>query len=272
MLGLLYLSGPKPFDNERHRAPALLSRGCDAGNAHGCSTLGRLYLTGDLVDKDLSRGAALYKRACAAGEPMACSHLALAHLGRTDFSFDAKELAAPPSAGVGVEPDAQRAASLMEQGCEGGVAQACFAAAMLYSGAYGVTRDTPKSDALKRMACLRSDELCASMRAHGLTDFEPQKIGLEIADASPQPLKANQLSAGVLVVGVAAGSPAERSGLRKGDVIVSLAGQPVTSAKALLQGLATAMANADAVLKLDFRRAAKPMAAMLELERQPAKP
>ena len=41
--------------------------------------------------------------------------------------------------------------------------------------------------------------------------------------------------AGVLVSNVVAGSPAERSGIRVGDVIYEADGEPVTSAEALSQ-------------------------------------
>jgi glutaredoxin 3 len=59
---------------------------------------------------------------------------------------------------------------------------------------------------------------------------QPPRLGVSIADATKIAAKqGNHLPAGAYIGRVAAGSPAEQSGLRSGDVIVQMAGQPIRS-------------------------------------------
>jgi S1-C subfamily serine protease len=58
------------------------------------------------------------------------------------------------------------------------------------------------------------------------------KLGASIADASSQVQKHPGIpSSGAYIGRVRSGSPADRAGLRSGDVIVALGGQPVAQAK-----------------------------------------
>jgi S1-C subfamily serine protease len=66
-------------------------------------------------------------------------------------------------------------------------------------------------------------------------------LGVESVALSP---------AGVVVAGVASGSPAQRAGLQAGDVVVSVDGRPVRSASDLLAGIMLRSPGADVVLRL----------------------
>ena len=62
-------------------------------------------------------------------------------------------------------------------------------------------------------------------------------LGVVVEDDTPQVAKAQHLTptSGALVVGVTSGSPADSAGIKVGDVIVSVAGSPVTDTEQLVQ-------------------------------------
>jgi S1-C subfamily serine protease len=62
-------------------------------------------------------------------------------------------------------------------------------------------------------------------------------LGVVVEDDTPQVAKAQHLTptSGALVVGVTSGSPADSAGIKVGDVIVSVAGSPVTDTERLVQ-------------------------------------
>ena len=65
-------------------------------------------------------------------------------------------------------------------------------------------------------------------------------IGVEPRELTPDIADSLQLTtrAGVLITGVLQDGPASRGGLRPGDVVVAVAGQPVTSVTQLLNAVA----------------------------------
>jgi S1-C subfamily serine protease len=65
-------------------------------------------------------------------------------------------------------------------------------------------------------------------------------IGVEPRDITPELAESMQLPSrdGVLVAGVLQGGPASAAGLRPGDVVLALGGQPVRSTNELLRAVA----------------------------------
>jgi TPR repeat protein len=53
-------------------AASFMQRSCDTGNALGCRELGKAYILGQGVRRDLRRGRGLMRRACNGGERSAC--------------------------------------------------------------------------------------------------------------------------------------------------------------------------------------------------------
>jgi membrane-associated protease RseP (regulator of RpoE activity) len=75
-------------------------------------------------------------------------------------------------------------------------------------------------------------------------------IGVLVQDLSPNRSLAREVEAGALVVGVIEGGPAEAAGVRQGDVIIALNGQPVAGGRQLSDLVAELPAGAEARLTL----------------------
>ncbi len=75
-------------------------------------------------------------------------------------------------------------------------------------------------------------------------------FGAVLSTVSPELAKTLKLEPGVLVNDITDETPASRGGLRPGDVIVSVAGQPVSSLKALQELIAMRMAERSVVLQV----------------------
>src|SRR5262249_48553696 len=81
------------------------------------------------------------------------------------------------------------------------------------------------------------------------------KLGVQVQPLTPdlaQQLGLPEGSHGVAVAGVESGSPAERAGVRQGDVIVSVDGQAVSNVSELRSALAKDKSN----VRLGMRRGA----------------
>jgi len=75
-------------------------------------------------------------------------------------------------------------------------------------------------------------------------------FGAVLSTVSAELAKTLKLEPGVLVNDITDETPASRSGLRAGDVIVNVAGQPVSSLKALQEMIAMRMAERSVVLQV----------------------
>ncbi len=94
-------------------------------------------------------------------------------------------------------------------------------------------------------------------------------LGVMIQNLEPDLARALdvQASAGVLVTGVQKGSPAERGGLQRGDLVLSVNDRPVTSPGELRNAIAAAGANR--TVKLDIERQKKRMSLSVPLGTMP---
>jgi serine protease DegQ len=72
----------------------------------------------------------------------------------------------------------------------------------------------------------------------GWIGVEPQDMSLELAESFQLPSPDQKLPAGVVITGVLKNGPAAAAGIRPGDVIVKVAGQPVRNVSELLTQVA----------------------------------
>jgi len=86
----------------------------------------------------------------------------------------------------------------------------------------------------------------------GWIGVEPRDLNAELAESLNLPVKA-----GVLITGVLQDGPAARGGIRPGDVVVAIAGQPVRNTGALLAAVA-ALAP-DSTVTIAVQRGAQAM-------------
>jgi serine protease Do len=90
----------------------------------------------------------------------------------------------------------------------------------------------------------------------------PSQWGLQLQDVTPQMARQRGLQEdGVMVVGVQPGSPAERAGLQRGDIIREVNRQPVQSAQEVRDAIAKAD-NQDTVALLVKRNKGSVFVAM----------
>ncbi len=110
---------------------------CRAGDARGCTQVGRIYASGWGVLTDPERGARLYERGCAGGDDLGCANLGLAY-----------------EMGTGVKRDLEKAVALYEEGCRRHAASACHHLGICHETGVGVPAvDMPRALELFRMAC-----------------------------------------------------------------------------------------------------------------------
>ncbi|HEU4370488.1 MAG TPA: Do family serine endopeptidase [Methylomirabilota bacterium] len=101
--------------------------------------------------------------------------------------------------------------------------------------AVGIVRDQSP-----QRVSVRIGEMPAEEPQVAAVDPEPEGFGLQIEALAPDTAERLGLSFshGLLVTDVAAGGPADRAGLRRGDVILEVDRRPVHDARALQQALA----------------------------------
>ncbi|MEW5892474.1 MAG: Do family serine endopeptidase [Pseudomonadota bacterium] len=95
-------------------------------------------------------------------------------------------------------------------------------------------------------------------------------LGVEVQDITPEIAESFGLSSmqGALIAGVLRGGPAERAGIRPGDVLLKVNGRPVTDSAALL-GLIAALAPGQSAT-LEIRRRQQSLELMVRAEKRPA--
>jgi PDZ domain-containing secreted protein len=117
-----------------------------------------------------------------------------------------------------------------------------------------------------------ADQECSPERPfHRFQRFMPRqsRLGVELQDMTPdlrEFLRAPK-DHGVLIVHVNEGSPAEKAGLRVGDVIVAAAGKPVDETREFVHSVFSA--EKDAKLALDVIRDGKKRSLEAKLEGEP---
>jgi serine protease DegQ len=94
-------------------------------------------------------------------------------------------------------------------------------------------------------------------------------IGVEVQDLTPELAESFKLSStrGTLIAGVLPGGPAERSGVRPGDVLLAVEGQPVTDSSNMLNLVAALQPGKRATLTLS--RGGSQMSVSVNVGRRP---
>jgi serine protease DegQ len=97
-------------------------------------------------------------------------------------------------------------------------------------------------------------------------------VGIEVQDIVPEIADSLGLksTAGALIAGVLRGGPADRAGIRPGDVLVAVDGQPVSDSASLLKLIAALAPGKDAPLTLLRRNQSMNLTVTVE-KRPPAK-
>ncbi len=97
-------------------------------------------------------------------------------------------------------------------------------------------------------------------------------IGVEVQEITPELAESFKLPAteGALIAGVMRGSPAERAGIRPGDVLVAVAGKPVRDPQGMLDAIAALAPGTQAGFSL--RREGKQLEAAVTIGRRPKMP
>jgi serine protease Do len=97
-------------------------------------------------------------------------------------------------------------------------------------------------------------------------------LGVGIQDVTPELAKAFRLddTKGTLITGVMPGTPAEKAGIQKGDVVLRLNGEVVESSNDLRNEIANA--RADAEVQLDLVRDGASLTLMVTLDERPKQP
>jgi membrane-associated protease RseP (regulator of RpoE activity) len=165
---------------------------------------------------------------------------------------------AAAATGAAAEEEAAAAASSRTGASEAGGARGTAGAngANAASGAPAATRQ--EGDRTK-LVCIGEDGLEQVIEGKG-TMARRGYLGVEVTELSPE-LRAHfgaPENAGVMVAKVVAGSPADKAGLKIGDIITSLDGKPVESSvdlRARIRPLADG-----AALPIELQRDGKPVA------------
>ena len=128
------------FPRSNERAAFYLGKGCKLGDPSACRDLGRAYLHGIGVEKNVALGARLLIGPCDRA-----------------FALSCMDAAAALYEGTGVERDQAHAERMLSSGCAGGIAGACDLKAHLFgtgrfsdadapAGAPGIAFGTPLRD------------------------------------------------------------------------------------------------------------------------------
>jgi serine protease DegQ len=77
-------------------------------------------------------------------------------------------------------------------------------------------------------------------------------IGVEVQDITPELADSFKLpnTHGVLIAGIVRGGPADRAGVKPGDILIEVDGKPIADSSAMLNLVAAAQPGKPAALKL----------------------
>ncbi len=169
MLGAGQMCGEGTVSDGRR---ALYARGCAAGDAEACGTLGLVYVCGAGAEKSPAAGRAMIQKACDSGSDRACyslgallvdgSHMpqdVTAGVTALDTGCARGHMESCEAAGVlRMATSSLRVQrygmTLLGKACQGGSAEACANAAVAYvKGVGGVSKDAPHAFALATRAC-----------------------------------------------------------------------------------------------------------------------
>ena len=94
-------------------------------------------------------------------------------------------------------------------------------------------------------------------------------IGIEVQEITPELAEAFKLAdtQGALIAGVMRASPADRAGIRPGDILLAVAGKRVSNAQAMLESIASQTPGTEVPLKL--RRDAKEIDLSVTIAKRP---
>jgi serine protease DegQ len=94
-------------------------------------------------------------------------------------------------------------------------------------------------------------------------------IGVEVQDLSPELAESFKLNAaeGALIAGVLRGGPADRAGIKAGDILVAVEGRPVGDSSDMLNLVAALQPGKLATLRL--LRAGKPVESKVTVGKRP---
>jgi len=97
-------------------------------------------------------------------------------------------------------------------------------------------------------------------------------VGIEVQDLSPELAESFELSAteGALIAGVLKGGPADRSGVKPGDVLLKVNGKPVTDSSSLLNLIAALKPGEQAMLAVSRKK--QTMEFSVKVEKRPPQP
>ena len=111
-----------------------------------------------------------------------------------------------------------------------------------------------------------ASKIAAELRVRG--SIERGWLGVSVQDL-PGPDTGGRKQAGVAIAGVDRAGPAARAGIRPGDVVTAVGGQPVDSARSLIRTVAAMAPGASTTIGL--RRQGREIAATVVVARRPAK-
>jgi serine protease DegQ len=97
----------------------------------------------------------------------------------------------------------------------------------------------------------------------GWIGVEPQNLSKELAESLNLPKD----TTGVLISGVLEGGPADKAGMKPGDVLTQVNGQPVNDVVTLLNRIAQTSPGDEA--KINLLRKGKPMALKVQVGKRP---
>ncbi|MGG7074064.1 tetratricopeptide repeat protein [Campylobacter sp. 9BO] len=94
--------------NDYTKAAEFYQKGCDGGDARGCTNLGGLYYNGNVLKEDKAKAVELLKKGCDGRDGRGCFNLG--YLYRY---------------GIGLKEDKTKATKLFKKACNGGDARGC---------------------------------------------------------------------------------------------------------------------------------------------------